>query len=107
MTCYRGNNAIEESEIAIVEAEPARKLPDPFDWVQFRAVGRQEVQDEMGSLPITPLPMEFGPMILRIVTDGQHAAVSDRTGLLEDLEELPEGFSVESSGVATKQNLAG
>jgi hypothetical protein len=53
-----GNDALEESEVTIVQA--ARKLPDSFDGIQLRAVGRQEGQVELGSLLIAPLQMESG-----------------------------------------------
>jgi hypothetical protein len=50
--------------------------------------------------------MEFGAMILRIVTDGEYATAGHSAGLAEHLEELPEGLSIESPGLAAKQKLA-
>ena len=50
--------------------------------------------------------MEFGPMILRIVTDGEYATAGNSAGLAEQLEELSEGLSIETPRLATKQKLA-
>ena len=43
-------------------------------------------------------------MIRRVVTDGEYATA--QAGFSEHFEELPEGLSVESAGLAPKQKLA-
>ena len=55
---------------------------------------------------IAPAQMEFGAMVLGVVTDGHHAAAGDRAGRSKHLEEFPEALAVESSALATKQELA-
>src|SRR5262245_1247263 len=50
--------------------------------------------------------MQFRAMILGIVADGHHAAAGDRAGRSERLEEFPEALTIESSALATKQELA-
>ena len=60
-----------------MEAKPTGEFPDPFDGIQIRAIGRQEVQAELGSLLTAPLQMEFGAMILGVVTDGQNAVAGN------------------------------
>ena len=51
---------------------------------------------------IAPAQMEFGAMVLGVVTDGHDLATADGTGLPEYSEELPEGLSVEPSGLTAK-----
>jgi len=64
-----------------VEAQTAREFPDPFDRIQIWAIRRQEVQAELGSLLVAPLQMEFGPMILCVVADGQNAVAGNGADL--------------------------
>ena len=45
-------------------------------------------------------------MILSVVADRHHAATGLTTALLEHFKKLPEGFPVESSGLAPEQKLA-
>jgi hypothetical protein len=45
-------------------------------------------------------------MILSVVADRHHATTGPTTGLLEPFRKLPEGFPVESSGLALEQKLA-
>jgi hypothetical protein len=104
LTFDGGNDSIEESEVTIVQTQPAGELPDPFDRVEFRAVRRQEVQAKLWGLLITPRQMEFGAMILRVVTDGEYATSGNSAGLAEHFEELPEGLSVKSPGLAANKN---
>jgi len=75
------NDAVQQAKVSIVEAQPTGQFPDPFDGIQIRAIGRQEVQAELGSLLVAPPPMEFGAMIWCVVADGQNAAVGNGTGL--------------------------
>jgi hypothetical protein len=53
------DDAIEEGKVAVVEAESAGEFPDSFDGIQFGAVGRQEVQAEIGDLLDAPFQMQF------------------------------------------------
>ena len=46
----RVDDAIKKAEVAVVQAEPAGEFPDSLDGVQFRAIGRQEVQGELCGL---------------------------------------------------------
>jgi hypothetical protein len=48
------NDAVQQAEVSIVEAQPTGQFPDPFDGIQIRAIGRQEVQAELGSLLVAP-----------------------------------------------------
>src|SRR5262249_15480278 len=48
---------------------------------------------------------QFGAMILGVVANSQHAATGDRAGLSKHLEEFPEALAIESSALATKQEL--
>ena len=106
MIFHGGDDPVEESEVTVVQAQPTRELPNPFDGVEFRAVGWQEVQAELGSLLITPLQMEFGAVILRVVAYGQYATAGNSARFAEHFQELPEGLSVESPRLAAKQKRA-
>jgi hypothetical protein len=55
-----GNDAIQQAEVAIVETQPTRELPDPFNGIQIGAIRWQEIQAKFRSLLIAPLQMEFG-----------------------------------------------
>jgi hypothetical protein len=58
------HDTFQEAEVAVVETQPTRESPGPLDGIQLRAIGRQKVQAELGSLLVAPLPMEFGAMVL-------------------------------------------
>ena len=74
--------------------------------IGFRAVRRQKVQAEPGSLVIGPLQMKFGAMVLCVVADCHDAAARNGADFAEHFQELPEGLSIESSGFAPKEKLA-
>jgi hypothetical protein len=76
-----GNDAIQETEVAVVETQPTREFPDPFNGIQVWAIWWQEVQAKLGSLLVAPLQMEFGAMVLCVVADGHHPAAAHGTGL--------------------------
>src|ERR1700730_10219262 len=101
-----GDDALQEAEVAIMETQPAREFPDPFDGIEIRAIGWQEVQAELGSLLAAPLQMEFGAVILCVVADGQNAAAGDGANFPEHFQELPEGLSIESSDLAAEEKHA-
>ena len=49
------HDPVQLGEVAVVQAAPASELPDSFDWIEFRAVGRQEFEAE-------PLLVGFAPV---------------------------------------------
>jgi hypothetical protein len=89
-----------------VETQPTREFPDSFDWIQIWAVWWQEVQAKLGSLLVAPAQMEFGAMVLGVVTDGHHPAAARGAGLPEYFQKLSEGLSVEPSGLTAEEKLA-
>src|SRR5260370_1189984 len=97
-----GNDAIQQTEVAIVETEPTREFPDSFNGIQIRAVRWQEVQAKLGSLLVAPLQMKFGTMVLCVFADGQHLAATNNAGFPEYFHELPEGLSVDPSGLTAE-----
>ena len=44
------DHAVEESEVPIVEAEPAGQFPHTLDGVQVRTIGRKKLERESGLL---------------------------------------------------------
>ena len=61
------NDTFQETEAAVVETQPTGEFPGSLG---LRAIGRQKVQGELGSLLVAPLPVEFGAMLLSVVADG-------------------------------------
>jgi len=59
-------------EIAIVRTEAARELPNPFNRVQFRAVGRKKVEPQSIAMFSEPWPQLFGMMPAGVINDDNH-----------------------------------
>lgn len=59
-------------EIAIVRTKAAREFPNPFNRVQFRAVGRKKVEPQNISMFIEPWPQLIGMMPAGVINDDNH-----------------------------------
>ena len=57
-------------KVAVMRCQPTCQLPDPFDWIQLRAVGRQKQKTETLGAIIAPIRMQDGMMEAGII--GQH-----------------------------------
>jgi hypothetical protein len=57
-------------KIPVVGCQPSGQFPDPFDWIQLRAVGRQKQKTETLGAIIAPIRMQDGMMEAGII--GQH-----------------------------------
>ena len=68
----RSNQRFKLFKIGIVGTELSRELPDPFDRVQFGAVGGKELQDQV--VPVLPEERveQDRVMVLRIVEEDHH-----------------------------------
>ena len=97
----RVDDTAEESEIAIVKAQPPREFPDSFDRVEVRTVGWQKIQSEIGAVLLAPGQMELGSMVSGVVADDHHAAPFADAGCSKCFHEFQEGFSIEAARLLT------
>ena len=99
-------DGIQRREVLVVEAETARELPDPFDWIEFRAVRWKEIEFESSGHVFPPAPVKARMVVLRVVRDHHHPSpcggglVSNLTGKRE------EGLGVEFAGLLAKDEFA-
>src|ERR1039457_2857948 len=68
-------------EVAIMQAEAADQLPNPFNGVQVRAVRRQEGQLEISPLRLAPRTMQPCMVIFGIVNNHDPAPPGAAVGL--------------------------
>ena len=99
-------NVIQMREVSIVQASAACKLPDAFDGVQLRAVGREVIEREASCVLLPPIPVQTGMMVFRVVGNNHDAAPASGTGGLQVPEELPAGEGVELIRFTSIEKLA-
>ena len=63
-------------EIAVVQAETPCELPNSFDGIQIRRVGRQIVQRKVKQVFFSPWPMKKGMMVFGVIGNHHHPAAS-------------------------------
>ena len=78
-----------------MQAAAAGELPDTFDRVQFRAIGRQIIQSKVSGVLRAPGVVKKGVMLLGIVGDVHNAPAAANTGPPEDSQEGKEGEGIE------------
>src|SRR5580698_639493 len=76
-----GNHEIQFREVAIMQAEAADQLPNPFNGIQVRAVRRQEGQLEISPLLLAPRTMQPCVVIFGIVDNHDDAPPGAAAGL--------------------------
>jgi len=101
-----GNDGGKIREVLIVQAAAANQFPDPLDGIEFRAVGRQEMEAKMTGDLLPPCFMKVGVMIARVIADDDNLAVLARGKALEFAEELPAGGGIEHSLGLRHQQLS-
>src|ERR1039457_1371592 len=89
-----------------MDTKTAREFPDALRRVQFRAVGRQEVQTETFRLLLPPVLVESGVVISGVVGNHHHLSIRAGAGGTKLLQELPAGHGVELAGLTTEEELA-
>ena len=89
------DHIVQLGEVAIMQAVAAGEFPDTFDRVQFRAIGRQIVQNEVSGVLRALVLVKKGVMILGIVGDDHNAPAAANTGPPEDSQEGKEGEGIE------------
>jgi len=100
------DDLVQRWEVAVMQTESACELPDPFDGIQIRAVGRQVVQGELGLLPRPPRGVQRGVMIFGIVDDHHHAPPRPPTALPQLGQEAPGRHRVKAAGLAAEKKFA-
>jgi hypothetical protein len=104
----------QRGEVAVVSSKTASQLPHPFDRSELRAVGRQEQQAQLSSMPMKEVGEESCVMIASVVEHDDHATSgcllakqsseeSQKRGGVEDRAH----HSYELSGVQTDGPKAG
>jgi hypothetical protein len=99
-------DAIQEAEIAIVQAKATRQFPNSLNRVQFRTVRREEIQSELRLLLLPPREMEPGSVVWGVVADQDHAAPGLGRGFAEVSQEFPERFPVKPFCLAAEEESA-
>ena len=89
-----------------METESTGQLPYSLDRVEFRAVGREEVQAEVFRVALAPVSMENAMVVLGIVKDDGHRAVRPEGNTSQLAEESKEGLGVEALVLTPVHQLA-
>jgi len=78
-----------------MNTKPAREFPDALRGVQFRTVGRQEIQAETFCLLLPPIAVQPGVVISGVVGNYYHLPGRASAGGTKLFQELPAGQGVE------------
>jgi hypothetical protein len=103
--CHRRDHLIQSCEIAVVKTAPPSQLPDPFDRIEFRTVGRQEVQAKMIRDLSSPSHMQVGMVIASVVEDHHHFPAW-ATAALQFPVKIPAGAGVKHTVGPGQDQLA-
>ena len=99
------DDGFEEAEVAIVETESAREFPDSLDRIEFRTVGREEVECEDCRVLLPPGQVQPGVMVFGVVADRDNSATLNRARFPQEFQECPEAFAVEPSRFPNPEEL--
>ena len=89
-----------------MNAKPMGEFPNALRGVQFRAVGRQEVQAETFRLLLPPVSVQSGVVISGVVGNHHHLSSRARAGSTKLFQELPAGQGVELARLGPEEELA-
>jgi hypothetical protein len=98
----RKNDVIQLRRVSVMEVSPAGGFPDPLDRIQLRAIGGEEVEDEMFAVFLPPLGMKMGRVESGVVGNHHHASTGAGAGRPKMFEELPAGEGVEFIRLASR-----
>src|SRR5678815_1438804 len=93
----RGDDVIEGWEVVIMQARAPNQFPNALDGVEFRAVGREEVQSKVTGYLLSPLGVKSGMMITRIVGDDHDSTIGAPAAAFKIAQEIPARLCVEHS----------
>src|SRR5208282_5126539 len=86
--------------------KPTRELPDALRGVQFRTVGRQEVQAETFRRLLPPIAVQSGVVVSGVVSNHHHLSSRASAGGTKFFQELPAGHGVELARLTPEEELA-
>jgi hypothetical protein len=95
---HSGNHGVEVWKISIVQATAPSQFPNALDRIQLRAVGRQIVQCKVCGVLLSPLLVQSGMMISRVVSDDNHSAPGSDAGVAKAFHERKEGRVLTAAG---------
>jgi len=94
--CFHSvNHFVQVREISVVQATAPSQFPNSLDRIQLRAVGRQIVQTKVVGVLFSPLLVQPGMMISRVVGDYNHSAPGSNAGAAKAFHERKEGQAIE------------
>ena len=73
----------QRGEVAIVDPELSKELPDALDGIEVGAIRRQEEQDEIGLLQATPFGVEGCMVIPGVVEDDDDSTPTAPTAVTQ------------------------
>jgi len=82
-------------EVDVMETESARELPDPFNGIELRAIRRKKVEAKPRLDLLSPSLMQQRVMVLRIVENNDRSFSASKTFVVQLLQKLPTGLSIE------------
>jgi len=89
---------IQAGKVAIVSCHASHQFPYPLYWVQFRAVGRKEIQQETLEALFPPRMVELGMVVASIVDDEHYLSSGMRTDRTQITNKEKEAFRIEFVG---------
>ena len=89
-----------------MNTKPTREFPDALRGVQFRTVGRQEVQAETFRFLLSPVAVQSGVVISGVVGNDYHLSSRARAGGTKLFQELPTGQGVELARLRPEEESA-
>ena len=89
-----GNYALQVREVLIVQTPATKQFPHPFDGIEFRAVGRQEVQEEVAVHFAPPRSVQLRVMVAGIVADEDDLPAGVAAPPLQSAQEGPASLRV-------------
>ena len=73
--CFYGcDDFLERGKVSVVDALATRQFPNPFDRVQFGAVGWQVFQSEIRDMVLSPFFVKPGVMVSGVVRNDHNTA---------------------------------
>jgi len=88
---------VEGGKVPIVQPELTQEFPHAFNRIEYRAVGRQEMQSEVAGNFSTPSCVDGCVMIPGIVDDHDRTPTAFATEAFQFAQEVPTGLRVEHS----------
>src|ERR1035437_74638 len=85
---------VDRLKILIVDPKASQELPDSFNRIEFWAIRRKELQDEVGLLFAPPLGVELSVVIPGVIDDEDNPPAGAGADAVQLAKELPAGLGV-------------